>query len=102
MQELYKIALDWLRKQASQVIILVAGIFALYFLGSNQLAKLEAQNERQAQKIDKQADKIELLGMEIRKCDSERSALQAEVSFMRFALENRFPNLSLSPRDERN
>jgi hypothetical protein len=88
MQELFKLLLDWLKKQASQVVILSAGLFFMYNMGSEQLVKLESKIERQEQKIDEQ-------GAEIRKCDMERSALEVELNFMRYTLEQRFPNLKL-------
>lgn len=91
MQELYKMLLDWLKKQASQVVLLSAGICFIYFVGNRQLEKMEHKIETQEQKIVEQ-------GAEIRKCDMERGALQVEVNFMRYALQERFPNLNLQKR----
>lgn len=84
MQELYKIAVDWLRRQASQVILLSIGIVFLYTAGTDQIAKLEGKIEKQEEKIDAQAD-------EIRKCDMERASLQVEVQALKIQLEMQFP-----------
>lgn len=89
MQEVYKIVLDWLKRQASSVVLLSVGIVAMYSVGKEQLIKQET-------KIEKQEEKIEALGQEIRKCDMERAALQTEVNFMRLRLQMRFPNLDLT------
>lgn len=89
MQEVYKIVLDWLKRQASSVVLLSVGIVAMYVIGKEQLLKQET-------KLEKQEEKIEALGQEIRKCDMERAALQAEVNFMRLRLQVRFPNLDLN------
>lgn len=88
MQEVYKLILDWLKKQASQVILLSVGIVFMYTTGVEQLKKMES-------KIEQQEAKIAAQGEEIRKCDMERSALEVELNFMRYTLEQRFPNLNL-------
>lgn len=89
VQELYKIALDWLRRQASQVILLSIGIVSIYTLGTEQIAKLEGKIAKQEEKIDAQAD-------EIRKCDMERASLQVEVNALKIQLEMAFPRLNFS------
>lgn len=88
MQEIYRLILDWLKKQASQVILLSVGIVFMYTTGVEQLKKLESKIEEQEAKIIAQGD-------EIRKCDMERASLETELNFMRYTLEQRFPNLKL-------
>ena len=80
MQELYKIALNWLAKQAGTVIVLSAGIIAIWTVGSAQITKLEGM-------IDRQAAKIESQGEMIRRCDIERATLQVEVNSLRQRIE---------------
>lgn len=86
MQELYKIVLDWIKRQASQVVLLSLAIIAMYQIGTLQLQKQEA-------KIEKQEVLISSLSDEIRKCDMERAQLQTQVDFMRFRLNEKFPNI---------
>lgn len=80
MQELYKIALNWLAKQAGTVIVLSTGIIAIWTVGSAQITKLEGM-------IDRQAAKIESQGEMIRQCDIERATLQVEVNSLRQRIE---------------
>jgi cell division protein FtsL len=88
MAEITKIFLEWLRKQASAVLLLSLGIVAMWQVGTSQLTKQE-------QKISQQELRIEAMSVEIRKCDAERAALQVEVSNLRFQLELAFPKLRL-------
>lgn len=76
MNEVWKILLDWMRKQASQVIMLTAGIYAMWTVGTQQLQKQE-------HKINAQESRIESLTVEIRKCDAERASLGVEVTALK-------------------
>jgi hypothetical protein len=76
MNEVWKILLDWMRKQASQVLLLSAGIYGIWTVGTQQLQKQE-------HKINAQELRIESLTVEIRKCDAERASLSVEVTLLK-------------------
>jgi len=84
MQELYRIVLNWLAKQAGSVILLSGAVVALWTVGSDRIEKLEGQ-------VDRQSARIEAQGDEIRKCDMERAALQVEVGALRQRIELMLP-----------
>lgn len=88
MAEIRKILLEWMRRQASQVILLCVGIYVMWTVGTEQLNKQEL-------KILAQEARIETLTNEVRKCDMERAALHVEVTSLRFQLQVAFPKLQL-------
>ncbi len=88
MTELWKILLDWLRRQASQVILLSCGIWAMWTVGNQQL-------QRQDAKIIDQEKRIEQFIIELRKCDLENASLRVEVNNLRFQIEVLIPQLRL-------
>lgn len=88
VQEIVKIALDWLRKQGGQVVLLCGGLVFLYMTNTDQVAKLERKIEAQEVKIDAQANALF-------KCNEERAELAAEVFSLKMQLNFAFPKLRL-------
>lgn len=88
MLGLYKILLDWLKRQASQVLMLSFGLVMIWKVGTGQIEKLEG-------KIALVESRNDALQMEVRKCDAERAALQVEVRALQFQLQMAFPKLAL-------
>lgn len=88
MLDLYRILLDWLKRQASQVLILSFGLVMIWKVGTAQIEKLEG-------KIALVEGRNDALEMEVRKCDAERAALQVEVRALQFQLQLAFPKLRI-------
>lgn len=88
MGDIWKILVDWLRRQASQVILLSCGIYAMWTIGTTQLQKQDA-------KIIDQEKRIEQFIIELRKCDLENASLRVEVNNLRFQIEVLIPQLRL-------
>lgn len=88
MLDIYKILLDWLKRQASQVLMLSFGLVMIWKVGTGQIEKLEG-------KIALVESRNDALQMEVRKCDAERAALQVEVRALQFQLQMAFPKLAL-------
>lgn len=88
MLDIYKILLDWLKRQASQVLMLSFGLVMIWKVGTGQIEKLEG-------KIALVESRNDALQMEVRKCDAERAALQVEVRALQVQLQMAFPKLAL-------
>lgn len=91
MLDLYKILLDWVKRQASSVLLLSFGLVMIWKIGTGQIEKLEV-------KIAQVEGRNDALEMEVRKCDAERAALQVEVRALQFQLQVAFPKLRLGEK----
>ena len=80
MQEVFAVFLDWLRKQASQVMLLSFGMAFMYYQGTKML------NEAK-ETIFQQEVKMAELREEVRKCDMERATLSERVNGLELQLQ---------------
>ena len=94
MLELQKMFLEAAKKSGFSVVLLIAGMYGMFSIGSAQLE--EVKGELKA--TDK---KLEDAYLEIRKCDAERASLEARVEWLLDRLQNRFPDLKKRPYVER-
>lgn len=84
--ELQKMAIDWLRKQGGNVVLLSLGIVWLWNYSNAQVSELKAVNQKNEIRIEELVD-------EVRKCDTERARLESRVEWLVAELSNRFPRL---------
>jgi len=87
MLELQKFAVEWLKKQGGNVVLLSIAVVWLWWDSSGRLTELKAQVSRQNVRIEEQIE-------EIRKCDTDRARLESRVEWLVAELSHRFPKLS--------
>lgn len=83
MQELAKIVLDALRKQAFPVIILFSAVVGLLYVVKGQKDELTAEMNKRMVTLEQ---KVAYFSHSLEECDAERRRLEIEVAEFRASL----------------